>query len=44
MAKERVIESVSKKTKRRDKGLLDRHSAAIILQEYLDNRRNNQNK
>jgi putative Holliday junction resolvase len=44
MAKEKVIESVSKKTKRRDKGLLDRHSAAIILQEYLDNRRNNQNK
>jgi putative holliday junction resolvase len=44
MAKERVIESVSKKTKRRDKGLLDRHSAAIILQEYLDNWRNNQNK
>jgi putative Holliday junction resolvase len=44
MAKERVIESVSKKTKRRDKGLLDRHSAAIILQEYLDSRRNNQNK
>ena len=44
MAKERVIESVSKKTKRRDKGLLDRHSAAIILQEYIDSRRNNQNK
>ncbi|OGU72889.1 MAG: hypothetical protein A2V93_08900 [Ignavibacteria bacterium RBG_16_34_14] len=33
---ERVLESVTKKTKRRDKGLLDQHSAAIILQEYLE--------
>jgi len=36
IAKERVIESVTKKSKRRDKGLLDSNSAAIILQEYLD--------
>jgi putative pre-16S rRNA nuclease len=36
MAKERVIESVSRKFKRRDKGLIDQNSAAIILQEYLD--------
>ncbi len=36
IAEERVLESVTKKRKRRDKGLLDRHSAAIILQEYLD--------
>jgi len=36
IAKERVIESVTKKSKRKDKGLLDKHSAAIILQEYLD--------
>jgi putative Holliday junction resolvase len=36
IAKERVIESVTKKSKRKDKGLLDKHAAAIILQEYLD--------
>jgi putative Holliday junction resolvase len=36
IAGERILQSVTKKTKRRDKGLLDRHSAAIILQEYLD--------
>lgn len=36
MAKEKIIESVNKKSKRRDKGLIDRNSAAIILQEYLD--------
>ena len=36
IAKQRVIESVNKKSKRQDKGLLDRNSAAIILQEYLD--------
>ena len=36
IAGERVLESVTKKTKRRDKGLLDQHSAAIILQEYLE--------
>jgi len=36
IAKEKVIESVTKKSKRRQKELLDRHSAAVILQEYLD--------
>jgi putative Holliday junction resolvase len=36
IAQERIIQSVVKKKKRRDKGLLDRNSAAIILQEYLD--------
>lgn len=36
MAQEKIIESVTKKSKRRDKGLLDRNSAAIILQEYLN--------
>jgi putative Holliday junction resolvase len=36
IAKEKVIESVTKKSKRRNKDLLDKHSAAIILQEYLD--------
>jgi putative holliday junction resolvase len=36
IAKEKVIESVTKKSKRKQKDLLDRHSAAVILQEYLD--------
>ena len=36
IAQERIIESVTKKKKRRDKGLIDRNSAAVILQEYLD--------
>jgi putative Holliday junction resolvase len=36
MAKQAVIQSVTKKSKRRDKGLIDRNSASIILQEYLD--------
>jgi len=36
IAGERILQTVTKKTKRQDKGLLDRHSAAIILQEYLD--------
>jgi putative Holliday junction resolvase len=35
IAKERVIKSVLKKNKRKDKGLIDQNSAAIILQEYL---------
>ncbi len=38
IAKEKVIESVTKKLKRRQKDLLDRHSAAVILQEYLDSK------
>jgi len=36
IAQQRIIESVSKKQKRKSKELLDMHSAAIILQEYLD--------
>lgn len=38
LAKEKVIESVTKKSKRKNKALLDQHSAAIILQEYLDSK------
>lgn len=36
IAKEKVNEAVTKKSKRRNKELLDQHSAAIILQEYLN--------
>lgn len=36
IAQEKIIESVTKKSKRRNKGLLDQNSAAIILQEYLN--------
>jgi len=36
IAQERIIESVTKKKKRQDKGLIDRNSAAVILQEYLN--------
>ena len=36
IAKEKVMESVTKKSRRKEKDLLDRHSAAVILQEYLD--------
>lgn len=35
-AKRMVIESVTKKSKRRDKGLIDKGSASVFLQEYLD--------
>jgi len=35
IAKENILQSVSKKSKRRDKGLLDQNSAAIILEEYM---------
>jgi putative Holliday junction resolvase len=38
IAKEKVIESVTKKSKRKKKDLLDSHSAAVILQEYLDSK------
>ena len=38
IAKEKVVESVNKKSKRRKKDLLDRHSAAVILQEFLDSK------
>lgn len=36
MAKEKIIQSVSKKSKRRDKSLIDMGAAAIILTEYLE--------
>jgi putative Holliday junction resolvase len=36
IAKEQIIQSVSKKSKRRDKGLIDMGSAAIMLSEYLE--------
>ena len=35
-AKEIIIQTVPSKKKRRDKGLIDRSSASIMLQEYLD--------
>lgn len=36
LAKESILESVTKKKKRRDKGLVDRNAAAIMLKEYLE--------
>lgn len=36
MAKDRIIESVNKKKKRKSKELIDMNSASIILQEYID--------
>jgi len=38
IAQEKIIQSAVKKKKRRDKGLVDRISASIILQEYLDSK------
>ena len=38
IAKEKVIASVNKKSKREKKELLDRYSAAVILQEFLDSK------
>ena len=35
-AKKIIIQTVPGKKKRRDKGLIDRSSASIMLQEYLD--------
>lgn len=35
IAQERIISSVSKKSKRRDKGLVDMNAAAVILEDYL---------
>lgn len=34
-AQERIIASVPKKSKRKEKGLVDRNAAAVFLQEYL---------
>jgi len=36
IAMDNIIESGTKKQKRRDKGLVDRNAAAVILKEYLD--------
>jgi putative Holliday junction resolvase len=36
IAEQKILQSVTNKTKRRDKSLLDMSSASIILQEYLD--------
>ena len=36
MARSLILESVPSKKKRRDKGLVDRNAASILLQEYLD--------
>jgi len=43
IAQQRILESVTKKNKRKNKDLLDMHSAAIILQEYLDSIKRNKN-
>jgi putative Holliday junction resolvase len=36
IAQQQILESVTSKKKRRNKGLVDKNAAAIILQEYLD--------
>lgn len=43
MAADRIIESVKKKSKRKDKSLIDAQSAAIILEEYLKSLTGNSN-
>ncbi len=35
IAKQRIIESVKSKKKRRDKSLVDKNAAAVILEDYL---------
>jgi putative Holliday junction resolvase len=35
IAKDRIIESVVSKKKRRDKSLLDKNAAAVILEDWL---------
>lgn len=42
IAKEQILQSVTKKSKRRDKSLLDMNSAAIMLQEFLQEYKRNQ--
>ncbi|MGA7720688.1 MAG: Holliday junction resolvase RuvX [Ignavibacteriaceae bacterium] len=39
IAQEIILSSVTKKSKRRDKGLVDRSAAAVILQNYLDEKK-----
>ena len=38
IARGKILESVPKKSKRKDKGMIDSYAAAVILQEYLDSR------
>jgi len=35
IAKQNILQSVSSKKKRRDKGLVDKNAASVILQDYL---------
>ncbi|MEJ5350495.1 MAG: Holliday junction resolvase RuvX [Melioribacteraceae bacterium] len=35
IAKKRILESVPSKKKRKEKGLLDKNSAAVLLEDYL---------
>lgn len=42
LAFSKVLESVTKKKKRRDKGLIDKNAASIILQDYLDEKKSKQ--
>jgi putative Holliday junction resolvase len=39
IAQDNILKSVTKKSKRREKGLVDRSAAAIILQDYLDEKK-----
>ena len=39
LAKQNILQSVTKKKKRKDKGLVDRNAASIFLQEYLDEKK-----
>ncbi len=41
IAQQQILESVKSKKKRQDKSLVDQFSARIILQEYLDEIKNN---
>jgi len=36
IARQRIIETVSSKKKRRDKSLLDKNAAAVILEDYMN--------
>ena len=38
IAKQRIIASVSSKQKRRDKSLVDKNAAAVILEDYMNSR------
>lgn len=44
IAMERIIQSVSSKKKRRDKSLLDKNAAAVILEDYLNRIKNEQSR